>query len=197
MPPAEDVQRQMFGAWRMMTGHREGIRLLDLSADGFWNSFFAILVAGPALMVSWAPIAAMLAGPDANLAARLSFVVRLAIVDVGAWVIPLAILAAVAGAAGVRDRFVHYVVATNWGGALFGWFMLPASLLRLVAPGMQETAMLLSLAIFLTCLVLSWRLTNAAIDKGAPMATAVFGMMLVASIVTLLVLQQLLGVAPR
>ena len=49
MPPAEDIQRQMLGAWRMMTGRRDGMRLLDLSVDGFWNSFFAIVVAAPVL----------------------------------------------------------------------------------------------------------------------------------------------------
>jgi hypothetical protein len=123
-------------------------------------------------------------------------VVRLAIIDVGAWVLPIAALAAVAGYAGIRDRFVHYVVASNWASALFAWFMLPASLLRLVAPGAAEPATLLSLGIFLVCLVLSWRLTDAAIDKGPAMATGVFTGMLFASILTLFALQDLLRVSP-
>ena len=39
-PPAS-----LTGAWRLMLGKADGLRLLDLSADGFWNSFFAIVVA--------------------------------------------------------------------------------------------------------------------------------------------------------
>ena len=37
----------------MMLGKPDGLRLLDLSADGFWNSFFAIVGALPALIAGW------------------------------------------------------------------------------------------------------------------------------------------------
>lgn len=196
MPPVEDIQRHLLGAWRMMTGKRDGLRLLDISVDGFWNSFFAIVVALPALLVGWAPMAVELAGPDMRFAGRVLLMVRLAVVDVGAWVLPIAALAAVAGYAGIRDRFVHYVVASNWGSALFAWFMLPASLLRLVAPGAGDFATLISLAIFIVTLVLSWRLTDAAIDRGPGIATGVFAGMLLASILTLFALQDILRVMP-
>lgn len=196
MPPAEDIQQQLLGAWRMMTGRRDGIRLLDVSIDGFWNSFFAVVVALPALLVGWVPLANELAAADTRFSGRALLLFRLAIVDVGSWVLPIAALAVVAGFAGIRDRFVHYVVASNWASALFAWFMLPASLLRLVVPGAAEAATALSLGIFLGCLVLSWRLTNAAIDKGPAVATGVFAGMLVASIMTLFALQDILGIAP-
>jgi len=195
MPPADDIQRQMLGAWRMMTGRRDGMRLLDLSVDGFWNSFFAIIVAAPVLIAGWAPMAGELAGSDASFGARSLYMLRLALVDIGAWVLPIAGLAAVAGLAGIRDRFVHYVVASNWGSAVLAWFMLPAVLLRLFAPGAADLAAAISLGIFLACLVLLWRLTNAAIDRGAGVATGVFAGMLIASILTLLALQDVLGVA--
>lgn len=198
MPPADDIQRALTGAWQMMTtGRQDGLRMLDLSADGFWNSFFAIVVALPPLVAGWAPIAAELTGADAGFSARLSVLVRLAIVDIGAWLLPLAALAAFAGQVGIRDRFVHYVVATNWGAALFAWFMLPAALLRLFRPDAGEFAVALSLGIFFACLVLAWRLTNAALGKGAAMASGVFTAMLLASFITLFTLQNLLGIAPQ
>ena len=53
MPSVEDIQQYLTGAWRMMMGKPDGLRLLDISADGFWNSFFAIVVALPALIVGW------------------------------------------------------------------------------------------------------------------------------------------------
>ena len=195
MPPAEDIQRQMTGAWMMMTGRRDGIRQLDLSMDGFWNSFFAIVVAAPVMLAGWAPMAGEIAGADTGFGHRASIVARLALVDIGAWILPIVGLAAIAGAAGIRDRFVHYVVATNWGGALFSWFMLPVAVMRLFAPGLEDVTTALSLGIFLACLVLLWRLTDAAVDKGAGVATAVFSGMLIASILTLFALQDLLGIA--
>ena len=194
MPPAEDIQRYLLGAWRMMTGKRDAVRMLDISVDGFWNSFFAIVVALPALLVGWVPLANELAVPEARLVGRVLLVLRLAIVDIGSWVLPIAALAAISGYVGIRDRFVAYVVASNWASALFAWIMLPASLLRLVAPGLGEAAMALSLGIFLASMVLLWRLTDAAIDKGPGVATGVFAGMFMASIPTLFALQDLLGI---
>ena len=196
MPPAEDIHRHLSGAWRMMTGQRDGLRLLDLSLDGFWNSFFAMVVALPAMLASWVPLAGDIAGGGAGFGLRLSLVARLALVDFGAWVVPLVALAAVASHAGIRDRFVHYVVASNWGSAVFAWMTLPVSLVRLFMPGAADLALGLSLVVFIATLVLYWRLTNAALEKGATVASAVFAGMLVASLVTLFVLQDLLRVAP-
>lgn len=196
MPPVEDVQRHLLGVWRMMIGQRDGLRLLDVSVDGFWNSFFAIVWATPAMLAGWAPLANEMAGADSGVAGRLFLVLRLAVVDIGAWVLPVAALAAIAGLIGIRDRFVHYVVASNWASVIFAWFMLPASLWRLVGGQTDELATTLALGIFLASLVLSWRLADAALGKGAAVTTGVFVGMLFASILTLFALQDLLGMGP-
>ena len=57
MPRVEEIQQYLTGAWRMMMGKPDGIRLLDISADGFWNSFFAIAIALPALIAGWVTLA--------------------------------------------------------------------------------------------------------------------------------------------
>ena len=57
MLTADETQASLIGAWRLMLGKVDGLRLLDLSADGFWNSFFAIVIAAPALIVGWVGIA--------------------------------------------------------------------------------------------------------------------------------------------
>jgi hypothetical protein len=194
MPPIDDVQIHLSGAWRMMTGRPDGLRRLDISTDGFWNSFFAIVIAIPVMMTGWIAMAPELAGGDPSFPVRLGIVMRLALVDIGTWVLPYVGLAAIAGRAGVSDRFVHYVVAMNWGSALFIWFMLPAFLVRLVAPDAGDLATGIALGIFVLSLVLSWRLTNAALDKGPGVATGVFLGMLIASLLTQFALQDVLGI---
>jgi hypothetical protein len=108
--------------------------------------------------------------------------------------LPLVGLAFVASTAGIRDRFVHYVIASNWSSAILAWLMLPAALLRLITPSNSDLALTLSLGLFLLSMVLSWRLTNAVIAKGAAMGSAVFAGMFIASLVVLIVLQAALGV---
>ncbi|MBZ9850495.1 transporter [Mesorhizobium sp. CA14] len=193
MLSADETYASLAGAWRLMFGKADGLRLLDLSADGFWNSFFAIVVAAPALIVGWVGIANEIGDPDA-FAGRLGMLIRLATVDLGSWVLPLVALALVAPRAGIGGRFVHYVVASNWTSAIIAWLMLPSALLRLFLPSSSEITSLLSLVLFALSMVLTWRMTNATIGKGPAVGTAVFVGMFVASLLVLFGLQALLGI---
>lgn len=190
MLSADEIQSSLHGAWRMMLGKTDGLRLLDLSADGFWNSFVAIVVAAPALIVGWVGIA----NTGETAASRFELLLKLAFVDIGTWVLPLLALAAVAPRAGLGARFVHYVVASNWAAAIIAWLMLPGALIRLIFPAADQASGLVSLLLFLVSLVFSWRMTNVAIGKGAAMATAVFAGMFAVSLIVLFALQKLLGI---
>jgi hypothetical protein len=193
MLSADETYASLAGAWRLMFGKADGLRLLDLSADGFWNSFFAIVVAAPALIVGWVGIANEIGDPEA-FAGRLGMLIRLATVDIGAWVLPLVALALVAPRAGIGGRFVHYVVASNWASAIVAWLMLPSALLRLFLPSTSEISSLVSLFLFALSALLTWRMTNASIGKGAAVGTAVFVGMFIASLLVLFGLQALLGI---
>ncbi len=190
---AEDTQASLTGAWRLMLGRADGMRLLDLTADGFWNSFYAMVVAVPALVVGWVGIANELGDPEA-FGTRLSLLVRLAMVDFGAWVLPLVVLALVAPRVGIGGRFVAYVVASNWASAIIAWLMLPSALVRLFLPAADAIAASVSLVCFLLSMVLTWRMTNAVIDKGPAAGTAVFIGMFVGSLLILFALQAMLGI---
>jgi hypothetical protein len=193
MLSADETYASLAGAWRLMFGKADGLRLLDLSADGFWNSFFAIVVAAPALIVGWVGIANEIGDPDA-FAGRLGMLIRLATVDIGSWVLPLVALALVAPRAGIGGRFVHYVVASNWTSAIIAWLMLPSALLRLLLPSNSDISSLVSLFLFALSMLLTWRMTNASIGKGAAVGTAVFVGMFIASLLVLFGLQALLGI---
>ena len=193
MLSADETQASLTGAWRLMLGKVDGLRLLDLSADGFWNSFFAIVVAAPALIVGWVGIANEIGDPDA-FAGRFGMLVRLATVDIGSWVLPLVALALVARRAGIGGRFVHYVVASHWASAITAWLMLPSALIRLFLTSASQISSLVSLALFALSMVLTWRMTNATIGKGAAVGTAVFVGMFIASLMVLFGLQMLLGI---
>ena len=117
MPSAENIQQYLTGAWRMMMGKADGLRLLDLSADGFWNSFFAMVIALPALIVGWVGVTNELSALSGAFGSKLSILARLAVIDLATWVVPLVALAAVASRAGIGDRFVALVVASNWASA--------------------------------------------------------------------------------
>lgn len=177
----------------MMLGKPDGIRLLDISADGFWNSFFAIAIALPALIAGWVSIANAFSPSHMMFGARLLLMLQLAVVDIGTWVLPLVAFAVAVRPAGLTDRFAHYVISSNWGSALFAWMMLPPTLLRLFFPATDDVASAISIFLFIVSLVLTWRLTNSALGKGAAIASAVFGAMFGASLLALHLLQLAVG----
>ena len=193
MPSAENIQQYLTGAWRMMMGKADGLRLLDLSADGFWNSFFAMVIALPALIVGWVGVTNELSALSGAFGSKLSILVRLAVIDLATWVVPLVALAAVASRVGIGDRFVALVVASNWASALFVWIMLPASLMGLIWPAASDTNSVVSLFLFVLSMVLSWRMTNVAIGRGPALASAVFIGMFLVSLAILLIMQSALG----
>jgi hypothetical protein len=193
MLSVDETSSSLNGAWRLMLGKADGLRLLDLSADGFWNSFFAIVVAAPAMIVGWVGTANEIGDPNA-FAGRLGMLIRLATVDLGSWLLPLVVLALVASRAGIGDRFVHYVVASNWASAITAWMLLPSALIRLFLPSGNPVAELVWLVLVVLSLVLTWRMTNAAIGKGAAVGSAVFAGMLVVSLAVLFALVALLGI---
>lgn len=194
MPPADDIQRYLVGAWRLMTGRRDGLALLDVSADGFWNSFFAIVLALPPLFVDWAGWAKELGSDPLAPTSQFYYFLRLGVADLGAWVLPLVGLAFVAPLAGIRDRFVQYVVAVNWASAILSWLVLPAALLRLAVSSNSSLFLLVSFGLFGLSMVLTWRLTTIVIARGPAIGSAVFGGMFAASIFVLFTLQSALGI---
>jgi hypothetical protein len=193
MPSSSDIQQYLTGCWRMMNGKADGIKLLDISADGFWNSFFAIAIALPAMIAVWVTTTNSVATSSVPLAIRLSIMLKLATIDLSTWILPVVAFVFAARQAGLSDRVAHYVIASNWGTALIAWLMLPPTLLRLFIPGTDEFAAIVWLGLFVLSLVLGWRLTDSALVKGARVATAVFVAMLLLSLVVAFTLHFALG----
>ena len=82
MPSLDDIFRYFRGVWKMMLGRRDGLDYLDITAEGFWSSFFAIAVALPPLFASWVAYAADLTAGREEAGIRFAIVLRAAFVDV-------------------------------------------------------------------------------------------------------------------
>ena len=180
----------------MMMGKADGLRLLDLSADGFWNSFFAIVIALPALVVGWVGVANELSQLSAEFGGKFSIVARLAAIDLATWILPLVVLAAAASRAGIADRFV---ATTSWRATgrrrCSSGSCCRRRCIRLFWPTAGDASSIVALVLFMLTMVLSWRMTNVAIGKGPAVATAVFAGMFLVSLAVFFVLQAAFGLA--
>lgn len=193
MAGTSEIQRNLAGAWRLMTGRADGLRLLDLSADGFWDSFMAIPVALPALAIGWLMSANGLADPDTG---RLSIVLKLAVVDLAVWIAPLVVFVVAAPQLGLADRVSQFVVAYNWGEALLSWLALPVVLVVMSFDLDQQINDAVMLLLFIVLTVFGWRLVVTALGKGMGVGSGVYAGLFVVSLVVLVTLERWTGIFP-
>nr|WP_245396335.1 hypothetical protein [Jiella sonneratiae] len=162
-----------------MAGKPEGLRRLDLSADGFWQSFASVIVAMPPLALSW--LAYELSGGHAPTGERSGVVIygAHAFADILAWLLPVFILMIVARRIGYSKKIVPLVVAFNWGGALLSWAVVPYWVV-IILFGPNEATALLGLLVTIATVTLTVRLLYFALGRDFPAAVAITVMMVVA-----------------
>ncbi|MFP1630106.1 transporter [Zhengella sp. ZM62] len=194
MLDADYVQAHLSAAWRIMaTAKGDALARMDISAEGFWRSFWSILLALPPMLLSW-----VAAAPDFSDGSALSAtVLRLGLADLAAWLLPIALLALIGNGIGMGRSFAAYVIATNWGSAILVWLAVPPALVRLLSPGEPDPSGFLSLTIFLVSLALGWRITHGSIGRDAMYSTAIFIGMAVTSVLVLVAMHSLLGLTSQ
>lgn len=195
MPSLDDIFRYFRGAWKMMLGRKDGLNFLDISAEDFWASFYTIAVALPPLFASWVAYAANLTAGREEAGTRFLIVTRTAVVDIGAWLVPLVIIGLLAKRIGIAKRYATYVIAINWGNALLAWLFTPITLLQLFFPGRFDVATLFAFVMFGISIVLSYRLTFVALQRPHTYAAPFFACVFIGSLFLTALLQQLLGIS--
>lgn len=181
----------MSGAMRLMAGKPDGLKRLDLSADGFWGSFAALLVALPPAVLSW--IEAEIVERGGARAGDLSVYAAYAGAELAGWLVPLLALMAIAPQIGFSRKIVPLVVALNWGNALLAWALMPLWLFLLMAGGSQGATLVGFLA-FLGAIILTVRLVATATGSELPISTAIVLGLIAGSLAAYAAVSDVLGV---
>ncbi|MHC1546959.1 hypothetical protein [Phyllobacterium sp. K27] len=195
IPDWNEIQRYLRGAWRMMNGHADGLEELDFSEDGFWQSFHAITISLPPLILGWIVFANDLVALRPETGSRLSIIGSAAFIDLATWILPLVILAFLVRPLGITKRFSPYVVATNWGSVIGVWLTVPATLARMVFPDWPALIGSLNMIIYAAIMVFTYRLVHVALKKSYLWSAGFFAALIVGSLLMVIVLQDALGIA--
>lgn len=170
MPSRAEILHALQGAWLLAKGDPSGLDWFDLSVEGFWKSFAAMLLAAPAYAVLLLDQYARLGWPQhlgGSLAAETAAYLA------GWLAFPLAAIF-LTRFLGLAGRYVPLIVAVNWTGlaqvglylaVVLAGLVLPAPLFRL---GLLIAAML--------ALVYQWFVVRTALRTGSGTA---FGLVLI------------------
>lgn len=173
MISADECGRSLRGTAALLSRRAEGLAAFDLSEAGFWRSFGAILLTLPAYVVELALERHQLGLPTGSLLfSDAGLALRVGLEHVASFVaMPLAMIV-VARRAGWSDRYVPFVVVTNWIG-VFGSFVfaLPGLLYLL---GLETAALtgLFTMAVAAVLLQLNWFATKVTLQTNGFVAAA-------------------------
>lgn len=149
-----NLPASLSGAWDVMNGRAEGLRKLDITIDGFWRSFGAIVLILPVALIALASERVALPAVGGDLAALTGgYVVLRLIAVIIDWLTFPAILALFARPLGIANRFVPYIVARNWSAVLVAFMYAVPHLFH--ALGVLPTGML-SIALLILFGIAVW-----------------------------------------
>ncbi len=154
MGPFANLPANLSGAWDVMNGRVEGLRKLDLTIDGFWRSFGAIVLIVPVALIALASERAIVPPADGQVPALTGGIAVLRLIAVVVdWLAFPAILALIARPLGIAARYVPFIVARNWAAVPVAFMFAVPHLFH--ALGIFPTGML-SLALLVLFAIAVW-----------------------------------------
>ncbi len=141
-----ETLRSLHAAWRLACFDAKGLVAFNISASGFWRSFFAAVVALP--IYAFALVPQLERAADGAL-----FLTVEAIHYIVAWIaFPLALIP-VLRFLRLMPRYIPFVIAVNWTSVLQLVLFLPLNLLALAGSLQGDgAAFLFTLALSLSCI---------------------------------------------
>jgi hypothetical protein len=180
MEPYAYVLRNLRGVWQIMQGRRAGLEAMDVSGEGVWRSFQAILVALPFLWATW--ISALRGIEPHSALTPVSIMLRLVFVDAAAWLLPIALFALIARPAKLTRRAAHFIVTNNWSSVIFTAATALAVPFDFLGPGFDSLAALVSAIIFVVSLAMYFRMLHVTLDAPLEVSIPVSAVMILASL---------------
>ncbi|MDQ0318744.1 hypothetical protein QO002_000882 [Pararhizobium capsulatum DSM 1112] len=197
MPQLEEIGTYLKGIWLLLSGDKRGFDYLDLSAIGVWRSFASILWCLPAMAVSWGAWRLYyLANMPQGTPAGLTFILKLFLIDLSAWVLPLALIAVLARPLAYSEILADVIVTSNWISLPIFYAMAVPAAIRLVIPGSEGLTALLSLVTLVVSFAAVFRLIKTIASPHALLAFALTTLSILPSLIIGELMQRALGLFP-
>ncbi len=167
MPPKQEVYSSLYGAWRLIRLDAAGMGYFNVTADGFWRSFFAAVIIAPFYMaLSIIEFRAHLPEGDHTALVALDMVNYV----LGWMAIPI-VMIFVTRFLDRRRHYARFIIAMNWI-AVPQWVLVMATFaLFRVVPG--EAAGFLYIAMIGVLLFYDYFVARTALDVGVGQAIAI------------------------
>ena len=184
MPTTEEIARSLTAAWELFLDRADAMRRFDVSVEGFWRSFAAVLLVAPFYAFAVLADARTVAGSDPLMPVEsgMGMLVHNAVGLLLDWnALPL-ILALLARPLGNSRHYSEFIVARNWcaviGAVPFGLI----GLLIVIGAIDSEFGGILMFAALIVVLRYNYIIARRALDVGTGFALGIVALDFVVSL---------------
>lgn len=154
--------------WRIVRGDDAALNEMDISSDGFWRSFAAIVWTLPAMFFAWVFDARDLIIEGVELS-MVRIVVYSAIIELLLWFLPVLVLAFILRPLGLAQRYSHLIIARNWLSVPIVYAYIVIMLLGLLL-GDAAPLVLLAFVFLFGAVWIQIRVTRVSLDCASSLA---------------------------
>ena len=173
IPRPAEVNYYLTGIVDMARGDRGGLAYLDKSARGFWRSFWALFYALPAYIYSWFHDRTVFQANNPETVVGADYIVRSALADAAGLVVSLVVVALLARPLGMTDRFVQWVIASNWLSLPLAYIAGVVLMVTTVLGTHGSLTFLLMIVLIVGVLVVSYRVYKIALEGDGMLAVGI------------------------
>jgi hypothetical protein len=191
----DEIARSLTGAWELFLDRPGAMRRFDVSVEGFWRSFRAIVLVIPAYVVT--TLAERIITSNAVVTTEdpgdVLFFIDGAIGLALDWITLPIVLALAARPLGIAGRYGAFIIARNWGSVLAVVPFAVVSLLVVLGLAGADIANFLMLAALIVVLRYNFLIARRALDVGTSFAVGIVILDLAISLMISLVLDAMFG----
>ena len=167
LPGLNEVASSLIGAMRLFRRDKGGLQYFNMTEDGFWRSFFAMVLAGPMSIC-----AEMLLGETGSHSVA-AMSARTASTLVLQWVGFILFMYHFTQTVGLAQRFMQFVIAYNWCTVVASAMMLVPALLAGFGLVSRDLALLILFFLLLVMLSYSWFVAREALQTSGALAASI------------------------
>ena len=169
----DEIARSLTGAWRVFLDKPDAQRFFDLSVNGFWRSFRAIVLMLPAYGLAAAgEYQALVAAPNPDFSDA-GFVLAKMLAAGLDWITFPILLALVAEPLGITRSYTAFIIARNWGAVLASAPFALIDLLYLFGIFSQDVTNIASLIFLIVQLRYNYLIASRALGVGIGLAVGI------------------------
>lgn len=183
VPTPAQVQIYLTGIAEMARGEPQGLSRLDLSAEGFWRSFWALLYSLPAYAFFWFAErrSYLIDNPEAEAGA--GYIAKIALSDIAGIALSLCAIALLARPLNMADRFGQWVITANWLSLPVSYLTALVVILTVNLALPEGMNFLTMMILLVAVLVISYRVYKVSLGGDGMLA---FGIIVITHIIALM-----------